>query len=758
MTGFKRNRPTIGILPGYSVLAGKTPDYYRASVLKGIQSAARARECNLLIAWGLEHVTESVDLCPAWPIVSPDSDFVPVGPWNTEGLIIFAPLQHSDRSRYLEKLREQGFPILMIATGEQGPSISVDNQTGIRQAVEHMAKVHRHQRIAFIAGHPDDQGDSAARLRAFRSAMVEYGLEADPRLIVDGMHNTPGGYHAVQRLLETGVKFTALIASNDASAIGAMRAIRETTSLQIPQDLAVIGFDDQPSAVAQVPSLASIHIPLLEMGQRAVILMSDHLAGYHPLESIQIPSQLIPRQSCGCLPQAVSSTMEEKSQPQEIARRADFAGQDLSAIQHRLAGEMVAALPDLFRLPLGEKTYRFCADLVEAFHTSLQEAHPYPFQEKLMMFLRELEISDENMDLWQSSISALRREMSRLPVTWENAETQRLAEGMLHQARCAISESTQRQVHRYQYHQQIADRTLGEITSRLSATLDERQAVEILEENLENIGSKHVRVALFTPEGDDPVAWSVVLNPPMGTVGQLFPSRSFPPLGFYPADEILNVIILPLVFQKELLGYIAFDASNLEPCATIARQLASTFKIARLHKQVTELSLKDPLTGIYNRRYFDLFLNSEVSRGIRLGYEVAIIMLDIDHFKTYNDTFGHPAGDKVLQNLARCITDGRRSTDVAARIGGEEFALILPGANRNGVQIVAEKLQKSIRTSPGFEHPVTVSMGISVLSGADVDAEMLIKEADLALYQAKQTGRNRICIFERPAPAEKTES
>src|SRR5438093_12967259 len=99
---FKRNRSTIGILPGYSVLEGKTPDHYWWSELKGIQSAARARECNLLIAWGLGRATESGDIDPAWPTVSSNSDFVPVGPWNSDGLIVFAPLQNEARSQYLE--------------------------------------------------------------------------------------------------------------------------------------------------------------------------------------------------------------------------------------------------------------------------------------------------------------------------------------------------------------------------------------------------------------------------------------------------------------------------------------------------------------------------------------------------------------------------------------------------------------------------------------------------------------------------------
>ena len=754
---FKRNRPTIGILPGYSILEGKTPDHYRWSVLKGIQSAARTRECNLLIAWGLGRAIDSGEMHPAWPTVSSDSDFVPVGPWNTDGLIVFSPLQNEARSQYLQELREQGFPILMIATGEQGPVISVDNKTGIHQAVEHLVKVHGHHHIAFIAGHPNDKGDSETRLQAFRSAVADYGLDTDPRLIAEGLHSTPGGYDAVQRILNTGVKFSALVASNDTSAIGAMRAIRDTTSLQIPHDIALIGFDDQPSAVAQVPSLASIHTPLMEMGQQAVILMSDHLTGRHSLESIQLPTRLIPRQSCGCLPQVVFSAAEEKPGAHTAARRADVHEQDVHEIQQHMVDEMMASLPHLLRFPFGERTYRYCANLVEAFHTSLKEGRHNHFQEKLIAFLQEMELSDENIDVWQSPISILRREMFKLPATWRKAGTKHLAEDMLHQARSAISESAQRQDYRHQYHKQIADQTLGEFTSRLSAILDERQAVEILEENLAEIGIKHARVALFEPDQDDPVAWSVTLNPRLEPVSQRFPSRGFPPPGLYPPDEILNLIILPLVFQKESLGYIAYDASDLEPCATIARQLASTIKTSRLHKQVIELSLKDPLTGIHNRRYFDLFLKNEVNRSIRLGSGLAIVLLDIDHFKKYNDTFGHPAGDKVIQNVALCIKEGRRSTDVAARIGGEEFALILPETQMEGAQIVAEKIQEVIHISPDFEHPITVSIGISALSGADIKAETLVKEADLALYEAKQAGRDCIRVFERSINEKKIE-
>ena len=101
MSKFKRDRPTIGILPGWSGLAGILPDRYLATVLAGIQSTAHARGCHLLLAWGLGRVTDSSGTFPAWPIASSDSDFVPVGAWNTDGLIVFAPLRHEERSRYL---------------------------------------------------------------------------------------------------------------------------------------------------------------------------------------------------------------------------------------------------------------------------------------------------------------------------------------------------------------------------------------------------------------------------------------------------------------------------------------------------------------------------------------------------------------------------------------------------------------------------------------------------------------------------------
>ena len=205
----KHDRPIIGILPGWSGIAGIIPDRYLTTVLAGIQSAARVKECHLLLAWGLGRVDDPSGAFPAWPVIAPDSDFVPVGPWNTDGLIVFAPLRHADRSDYLQGLAAHGFPVLYIATGENGPTISVDDQGGIDQAVEHLIQ-HGHRDIAFIAGDPADKGDSEARLQAYYDSLKTHGLRIHSGLVADGWHTFSGGYDAIKNFLGSGAHFTAV--------------------------------------------------------------------------------------------------------------------------------------------------------------------------------------------------------------------------------------------------------------------------------------------------------------------------------------------------------------------------------------------------------------------------------------------------------------------------------------------------------------------------------------------------------------------
>ena len=169
-----------------------------------------------------------------------------------------------------------------------------------------------------------------------------------------------------------------------------------------------------------------------------------------------------------------------------------------------------------------------------------------------------------------------------------------------------------------------------------------------------------------------------------------------------------------------------------------------------------ELSSRDPLTGLANRRHFELMLASEVDRVARAGEPALVLMIDIDHFKKVNDAHGHPAGDEVLKAVASALHECIRPMDTVARFGGEEFAMILPNCGPSFAQAVAERIRLRVRAmtiaiGPGVDVRVTVSIGGAFAPQWVRSSPLLwVERADQQLYRAKSEGRNRACL-EQPA-------
>jgi diguanylate cyclase (GGDEF)-like protein len=206
-----------------------------------------------------------------------------------------------------------------------------------------------------------------------------------------------------------------------------------------------------------------------------------------------------------------------------------------------------------------------------------------------------------------------------------------------------------------------------------------------------------------------------------------------------------TLAILPLCFQNEKLGYAAFDAENLHPLAMIARQISAAVKNARLHAEVRSLSLTDALTGLANRRYFDLIMEKEVERSQRYRRDLSVILIDVDLFKEYNDEFGHPAGDDALKDVARCLREvTRRDVDIVARWGGDEFTVILPETDVRGARVVATRIQGSVAACSALQRSLTLSIGVASHTGPLPSAKSLLDRADKALYRVKMSGRNGV--------------
>jgi diguanylate cyclase (GGDEF)-like protein len=172
-------------------------------------------------------------------------------------------------------------------------------------------------------------------------------------------------------------------------------------------------------------------------------------------------------------------------------------------------------------------------------------------------------------------------------------------------------------------------------------------------------------------------------------------------------------------------------------------------ELERAKVQLQQLAVTDGLTGLYNYQYFKHKLQMEIVRSKRHGLPMSLLMMDIDHFKTYNDRFGHPLGDRILRRFSNLLFEKVRQIDILARVGGEEFALILPGTPKEGAFSVAEKLRMLIESSyfPLSEKlplgRVTMSVGAASCPVDAQNEEDLVRFADAALYRAKKEGRNR---------------
>ena len=227
------------------------------------------------------------------------------------------------------------------------------------------------------------------------------------------------------------------------------------------------------------------------------------------------------------------------------------------------------------------------------------------------------------------------------------------------------------------------------------------------------------------------------------------------------ADEVKNTYLcVPILAQGEALGILHIQATDQDPSlgeaemsftTTFAAQVGLSVANIRLREALRSQSTKDPLTGLYNRRYLQETLDREIRRAIRSEQALGILMLDLDHFKKFNDTYGHEAGDAVLRETGSFLVRSIRAEDFVCRFGGEEFVVVLPTADLRAAEARAERIRAKLRDLVILHNGrslglITASIGVAALPTHGTNEKDLLQAADAALYHAKREGRDRVAV------------
>ena len=221
--------------------------------------------------------------------------------------------------------------------------------------------------------------------------------------------------------------------------------------------------------------------------------------------------------------------------------------------------------------------------------------------------------------------------------------------------------------------------------------------------------------------------------------------RNFACTPIFLNDEVFGLILTDNIYNQRVI-----HSDEMRGLSAVANLASIALERALLYRRLKEMAQVDGLTGVFNRRYYEKYLHDEFIRSKRLMRSLAMIVFDIDLFKQCNDVYGHECGDRVLRQFAQLLKSNTREEDMIARYGGEEFVVLLTGESTgNGAFAAAEKLRAIVEKTAFDEFEpgkITVSAGVSVVSSDD-NFEELFTRADQALYEAKRSGRNRVCLF-----------
>ena len=551
-------------------------------------------------------------------------------------------------------------------------SVRCDNAAGMQLVAQHLVEECGSPRTLVVRGWPQHE-DSQEREEALLRELARRGVPVAPEQVVDGNFQRETAFQAVHSALATAPGIDAVVAFNDQSALGALEAVQES-GRRVPEDVVVIGFDNEHAGTVSTPSLSTVDQDLAEQSELAARLLLQMMDG-GPALSLRSPVRLIARES-------TARTCPRPTTPDPHPAALHPKVEDL---------EKALSLSRAFML---------CSTLPEA-------------TRQLRMSVERLNLRTAYLVLCAPLLLAAQRSATGLAGPAEEPDPADQPRGLV---------------------------VMGWEQGSVVDISDERpfDLGRILPSHLDRITES---IMIYPLWGGDVELGYVVSNRPSSTSSAV--------------NEVLQVDVHRCLETIHARMRLSAHADELE------RQVAErTIELERANQQLGVMARRDALTGLPNRATFQQALHELWTAGAASGEQLSLLMLDVDHFKAYNDRYGHLQGDAALRSVARCLGAAvRASAALAARYGGEEFVLLLPDTAPAGALALAQRIRQLLaqaaipHEASASSSVLTVSVGISTMVPEPrTDPDALLAGADLALYEAKRQGRDHICTAPETHP------
>lgn len=759
----------------FAVLVSSIIDSYQRGILQGVRAACDRKNIHLLI------ISDEEPGHPDYPFQDEYSLFHHIDGESIDGLILLSGalavyLGTQGLADYLAPLKA----IPMVSLGlvlPEIPSILVDNERAVIEMVDHLVKDHGYKNVAILKG-PEANREALDRYQGYCKALDNHGLELQEELIIQGEFEPGDGHMAMELLLEErGLRFDALVCEDDLSALEALQYLKDNPMDNPP---AVVGFDDIEVSAFSEPPLTTVRQPLYEMGEVSVYTLLDMLIQKEvPLQHF-LKAQVSLRESCHCQPLELGGNFCEDSAP--LSPDAYSARIDL------MSGELENRINE--QGEKGSLVEKEIQALLQRVKTFLYDQDEKPLKKEILALARRSMDRNRDASFWTGILLPYFNTLgldTRISPIWT------LVRAFLHQG-----ENLYRGKEKLRYDQLITH--FHSMIDLLVMGANREDLLKTLIKGLPLLRINSLLIFLYEERAEMVRLFFAYRD------GEAIPVEEgqWESHRFYPKDSMewqnRTYFIMPLHADEKSLGYVLFEESDIsneffqDLSEKLSRSLQGIFlmerlqgyttqleeEVARRTKQLEEanlqlqdLSFRDELSGLHNRRFLNEVILPEATRlKQKLFYKsqkpekrctkdwsaFALFMIDLDHFKWVNDSYGHDAGDQVIQQVSHIFNEQCRTDDFVVRFGGEEFLIVMRDFQASVLAEKAEKIRQAV-----YNHTFELSNGVTFKRSCSIGCmhfPLLINQkedlgfyhaiqlVDKALYYAKEHGRNQSILMQ----------